>query len=151
MTRMVTDDASFEAFAIELTANLPGLIQTSGYAHKPGGGAIGWHGFEVSLSIAPLRRAIGNRPAAGKVAALVSAAAVIAHNAYAGEFPVADFVEDIQRRADRSGVRATAGIKLIASALAEVTAAVPGRHRNDDRQGLIVALELLAKHFGKLV
>ena len=37
---------------------------------------------------------------------------------------------------------------MISTALAEVVAAIPGRTRNDDRQGLVVALELLVSHFG---
>ncbi len=154
--RIVRDDDSFEKHAEELAAQIgPGLIVTSGYSHKAGGGAIGWHGFEVGLSPANLKRALGNKPDARKTEALVEqvVSEFSVNEPGSPEHYPRDWVEeDIRGSASRSGVRARQEIKLISAALAVAvreTKAHTALGHNDDRQGHIRALEILAEHFGR--
>jgi hypothetical protein len=154
--RIVRDDDSFEKHAEELAAQIgPGLIVTSGYSHKAGGGAIGWHGFRVGLSPANLKRAIGNKPDARKTEALVEqvVSEFSVNEPGAPEHYPRDWVEeDIRGSASRSGARARQEIKLISAALAVAvreTKAHTALGHNDDRQGHIRALEILTEHFGR--
>jgi hypothetical protein len=154
--REIESEDEYEDRMRELADRIGLRTAMSSVGHKPGGGAIRTHGFNVRmLGFDDLKAALGKKPDKAKVDAFLQAAAAesVAVNPSTGW--TADMVaEDIRDRAagSHAGRRGLAiEIPQISSALQEIESVYDNtsRGRRGGWLGRVRALELLAEHFGK--